>query len=116
MFNIFEEEKEEISEPAKVRMLVLQKVQHPQLQAAVDALKVRSSIDGLSFSSHLPTDDELVNCRRLVLCSNIPWDPNDPSFALQERAEVHHHSDVSAVRQHGDCGYGDFRENGNRKD
>jgi hypothetical protein len=49
MFNIFEEEKEEISEPAKVRML-LQKVQHPQLQAAVDALKVRSSIDGISFT------------------------------------------------------------------
>ncbi len=45
MFNIFEEENEEITEPAKVRML-LQKVQHPQLQAAVDALRVRSAIDG----------------------------------------------------------------------
>ena len=53
------------------------------------------------FESHLPSDDELENCRRLVLCSDVPWDPNDSSFALQERAVVHH-SDVSAVRQHGD--------------
>ena len=49
MFNIFEEENEEITEPAKVRML-LQKVQHPQVQAAVDALRVRASIDGLTFT------------------------------------------------------------------
>ena len=49
MFNIFEEENEEITEPAKIRML-LQKVQHPQLQAAVDALRVRASIDGITFT------------------------------------------------------------------
>ncbi len=49
MFNIFEGENEEITEPAKVRML-LQKVQHPQLQAAVDALRVRATIDGLTFT------------------------------------------------------------------
>jgi hypothetical protein len=50
MFNIFEEENEEITEPAKVRML-LQKVQHPQLQTSVDALRVRSAIDGrLTFT------------------------------------------------------------------
>ena len=49
MFNIFKEENEEITEQAKVRML-LQKVQHPQLQAAVDALRVRATIDGLTFT------------------------------------------------------------------
>jgi hypothetical protein len=49
MFNIFKEGNEEISEQAKVRML-LQKVQHPQLQAAVDALRVRATIDGLTFT------------------------------------------------------------------
>jgi hypothetical protein len=36
MFNIFEEESEEITEPAKVRML-LKKVEHPQLQDAIGA-------------------------------------------------------------------------------
>jgi hypothetical protein len=41
MFNIFEEEKEEITEQAKVRML-LKKVEHPQLQDAVGALRVRA--------------------------------------------------------------------------
>ena len=30
--------------------MLLQKVQHPQLQAAVDALRVRASIDGLTFT------------------------------------------------------------------
>lgn len=49
MFNIFEEEKEVISEQAKVRML-LKKVEHPQLQDAVGALRVRASMDGLTFT------------------------------------------------------------------
>ena len=34
VFNIFEEENDEITEPAKVRML-LKKVEHPQLQDAI---------------------------------------------------------------------------------
>ena len=77
-----------------------------------DNVKIPLEMSGVIsyFSSHLPTDDELVNCRRLVMCSDVPWDPNDPSFALQERAAVHHHSGVSAVRQHGDSGYGDSKE------
>lgn len=58
------------------------------------------------FESHQPSDDELENCRRLVLCSDVPWDPNDPLFARQEQA-VAHHTDVSAVRQHGDSVGGD---------
>ena len=49
MFNIFEEEDEIIPEQAKVRML-LKKVEHPQLQDAVGALRVRSLIDGLTFT------------------------------------------------------------------
>jgi hypothetical protein len=48
----------------------------------------------------------LENCCHLVLCSDVPWDPNDPLFARQEQA-VAHHSDVSAVRQHGDSVGGD---------
>ena len=49
MFNIFEEENEEVSEQAKVRML-LKKVERPQLQDAVGALRVRAAIEGISFT------------------------------------------------------------------
>jgi hypothetical protein len=49
MFNVFEEEKEEISEQAKVRML-LKKIEHPQLQDAVGALRVRAQIEGTTFT------------------------------------------------------------------
>ena len=49
MFNIFHEENEVISEQAKVRML-LKKVEHPQLQDAVGALRVRASMDGITFT------------------------------------------------------------------
>ena len=63
------------------------------------------------FSSHSPSDDELENCRRIVMCSDYPWDPHNPSFATQERA-VAHTSDVSAVHQHGDCGCGDSGDEG----
>jgi hypothetical protein len=45
MFNIFEEEKEEITDQAKVRIL-LKKVEHPQLQDAIGALRVRATIGG----------------------------------------------------------------------
>jgi hypothetical protein len=48
MFNIFEEENEAITEAAKVRML-LQKVEHPQLQDAMGALRVRSQMEGITF-------------------------------------------------------------------
>ena len=49
MFNIFAEEEEAISEQAKVRML-LKKVEHPQLQDAVGALRVRAQMDGTTFT------------------------------------------------------------------
>jgi hypothetical protein len=49
MFNIFKEENEEITEQAKVRML-LKKVEHPQLQDAVGALRVRASMEGINFT------------------------------------------------------------------
>ena len=49
MFNIFSEEGEEISEQAKVRIL-LKKVEHPQLQDAVNALRVRATMDGTTFT------------------------------------------------------------------
>jgi hypothetical protein len=50
MFNIF---KEEITEQAKVRML-LKKVEHPQLQDAVGALRVCAQMDGIT---HLRTQN-----------------------------------------------------------
>ena len=49
MFNIFVEEIEEISEPAKVWMF-LKKVKHPQLQDAIGALRVRSAIESITFT------------------------------------------------------------------
>ena len=49
MFNIFVEEGEPISESAKVRLL-LKKVEHPQLQDAIGALRVRSAIEGITFT------------------------------------------------------------------
>ena len=49
MFNIFEEENEVISEQAKVRML-LKKVEHPQLQDAINALRVRATMQGITFT------------------------------------------------------------------
>ena len=48
MFNIFDEEGEAISKTAKV-CLLLKKVEHPQLQDAIGALRVRSAIDGITF-------------------------------------------------------------------
>jgi hypothetical protein len=38
------------------------------------------------FSSHKPSAEELENCRRITLSSDVPWDPNDPSWEKQERA------------------------------
>ena len=49
MFNIFEEEKEIMSEQAKVRIL-LKKVEHPELRSAVNALRIRATMDGLTFT------------------------------------------------------------------
>ena len=49
MFNTFKKEGEEITEPAKVRIL-LKKVEHPQLQNAVIALRIRAQMDDISFT------------------------------------------------------------------
>ena len=49
MFNMFEEEGESITEQAKVRML-LKKIQHPQMQNAVSALRIRAQLDSVTFT------------------------------------------------------------------
>ncbi len=42
------------------------------------------------FGSHKPSTDELDNCRRLTMCSDVPRDPNAASFAEQEMAVTFH--------------------------
>ena len=54
MFNIFQEEGEELTENAKVHEL-LKRVQNNQLQDTVKALRVRFDIDGISYT------DEVAN-------------------------------------------------------
>ena len=57
MFNIFQEEGEELTENAKVREL-LKRVQHNQLQDTVKALWVQFDLDGISYTeaaNHLPS-------------------------------------------------------------
>jgi hypothetical protein len=49
MFNTFKTEGEEITEPAKVRIL-LKKVEHPQLQNAVSALRIKAQLDVVTFT------------------------------------------------------------------
>ena len=48
MFNIYEEEQEEFSEYTKTREL-FKRVQHPQLQDTIKALKVRFDMEGLIY-------------------------------------------------------------------
>ena len=49
MFNIYEEEGEEFTENAKLHEL-FKRVQHPQLQDTVKALKVRFDMEGITFT------------------------------------------------------------------
>ena len=49
MFNIYEEEGEEFTENGKLREL-FKRVQHPQLQDTVKALKVRFDMEGLTYT------------------------------------------------------------------
>ena len=49
MFNIYEEEGEEFTENAKLREL-FKRVQHPQLQDTVNALKVRYDMEGIMYT------------------------------------------------------------------
>ena len=57
MLNIYEEEQEEFSENGRIRE-VFKRVQHPQLQDTVKALKVRFGMEGLAYTqtaNHLTT-------------------------------------------------------------
>jgi hypothetical protein len=49
LFNTFKKEGDKITEPAKVQIL-LKNVEHPQLQNAVSALRIRAQMDNLSFT------------------------------------------------------------------
>ena len=49
MFNIYEEEGEEFTENAKLREL-FKRVQHPQLQDTVKALRVRFDMEGITYT------------------------------------------------------------------
>ena len=49
MFNIYEEEGEEFTENAKLRKL-FKRVQHPQLQDTVKALKVHFDMEGITYT------------------------------------------------------------------
>ena len=49
MFNIYEEEGEEFTKNAKLREL-FKRVQHPQLQDTVKALKVRFDMEGITYT------------------------------------------------------------------
>ena len=42
------------------------------------------------FESHKPSEDELENCRRIVMTSDVSWNPYDESFETQERAANQH--------------------------
>jgi hypothetical protein len=53
------------------------------------------------FSSHKPSAEELENCRRITLSSDVPWDPNNPSWEKQERA-MDQQMRVSEVIRNGD--------------
>jgi hypothetical protein len=99
MFNIFDEENESISEAAKVRLL-LKKIEHPQLQDAIGALRVRSAIDGITFTkcanhlaalvSELP--DQQSNRKISGAISDRPK-PKGPNYNLKKggKAGNHHH-------------------------
>ena len=53
-----------------------------------DGIEIPLDMNGVIsyFASHRPSDDELENCTRIVMCSDKPWVPNDPLFAEQELA------------------------------
>ena len=70
MFNIFEEEQEAISEhDAKVRMLLNKYAQHPHLQDAVAALRVRAQMDA---DHHGITFVECANYLVAAMVSKLP--------------------------------------------
>jgi hypothetical protein len=54
------------------------------------------------FASHKPSSDDLDNCKWIVISSDIPWDPNDPSWERQERAMDWQVAKISEVLTNGD--------------
>jgi hypothetical protein len=87
MFNIFNEEGEAISETAKVRLL-LKKVKHPQLQDAIGALRVRSAIDGITFTecaNHLAAlVSEIPDQQSSGKISSATTNTNRPKFKTND--------------------------------
>ena len=55
------------------------------------------------FATHKPSDNDLDNCRRVVLSSDVPWNPNDPMFEKQERVLEQRASVASEVLRNGDA-------------
>ena len=68
-----------------------------------DNVSIPLDLEGIisGFASHRPTEDELVNCRRLFLGSDDPWNPNDPDFAQQETVALQR-SEIAGVHRDGD--------------
>ena len=64
------------------------KLEHAITVPEEDDLKIPLSMRGVIsyFPTHKPSEEEFKNCRRIVMCSDQPWDPNNPSFETQEDA------------------------------
>jgi hypothetical protein len=54
------------------------------------------------FASHKPSTEELENCRRIVISSDIPRDPNDLSWEQQEKTMDQGVVQISEVPRNGD--------------
>jgi hypothetical protein len=54
------------------------------------------------FASIKPSSDELDNCKRIVISSDIPRDPNNPSWERQKRAMDWQVAKISEVLTNGD--------------
>jgi len=51
----------------------------PELKEITIPLRLRGVFS--CFDTHQPTEEEMENCRRIVLTSEEPWNPNDATFA-----------------------------------
>ena len=80
MFNIYEEEGEELIENAKLREL-FKRVQHPQLQDTVKAFKVRFDMEGITYTQAandltaavLELPEYHLTCNVSASSSGVPW-------------------------------------------
>jgi hypothetical protein len=100
MCNIFAKESEEISEQAKVRIL-LKKVEHPQLQDAVSALRVRATMDGTTFTK----------CAN-HLSAQVSESPNQQQSTRRSAATGTESAPTKHVRGGGSAGAGAGKRNG----